>query len=143
MLAQPREGMHMFDNFGRALRFVRETKGKSQAYVAERAKVGKSQISKYETGKELPKLESLQRILEVLEVAPYQIFYAMHLLNQSEESVRNPLETSVHGQAPDSGVLTVEAEDAFKDLWASLFRVYNVVVGDRIRAVPKSDLWTS
>ena len=75
----------MFDNLGRALYLIRDLRGKSQAAVAREAGMGKSQLSKYEGGKELPRLESLRRVLKVLDIGPFEFFYAMHLINLEEE----------------------------------------------------------
>ena len=57
----------MFVNLGRTLSLLRELRGKSQASVAREAGIGKSQLSKYENGKELPKLDSLEKVLIALE----------------------------------------------------------------------------
>ena len=70
----------MFDHLGTALRTIRESAGLAQAEVARRAGLGKSQLSKYENGKELPKLETLERILEVLGAEPLTVFYTAHVL---------------------------------------------------------------
>jgi transcriptional regulator with XRE-family HTH domain len=72
----------MFANLGPALRLVRERRGTSQAEVARKAGIGKSQLSKYEQGKELPKLESLERVLAVLNLGSLAFFYALHLLDR-------------------------------------------------------------
>ena len=53
----------MFERLGLCLRTFRELSGKSQASVAREAGIGKSQLSKYENGKELPKLDSLGKVL--------------------------------------------------------------------------------
>ena len=60
--------MAMFANLGRTLSLLQELRGKSQARVAREAGIGKSQLSKYENGKELPKLDSLEKVLNALEV---------------------------------------------------------------------------
>jgi transcriptional regulator with XRE-family HTH domain len=46
--------MAMFKHMGLALRVLRELKGVSQAGLARQAGLGKSQLSKYESGKDLP-----------------------------------------------------------------------------------------
>jgi len=51
---------------GRTLRLLRESRKLSQKEVAERAGIGKSQLSKYEKDREVPKLDSLERVLDVL-----------------------------------------------------------------------------
>ena len=48
----------MFDNLGRALYLIRDLRGKSQAEVAREAGIGKSQLSKYEGGREFPGVQS-------------------------------------------------------------------------------------
>jgi len=47
--------------------------------------VGKSQVSKYESGKELPKLETLGKLLDVLGSDPLTLFYTAHLLQHRAE----------------------------------------------------------
>ncbi len=74
--------MGRFENVGSALRLLREQAGLSQADLARRAGMGKSQLSKYESRKELPKLDSLSRILDVLKVEPLWLFYIAHLLGR-------------------------------------------------------------
>ena len=74
----------MFQNLGRAIAHLRELKGLSQAAVARRAGIGKSQLSKYEGGRELPKLDSLEKVLRALEVSAHQFFYAFYLFDSAE-----------------------------------------------------------
>lgn len=73
--------MDMFINLGRTLGLLRELRGKSQANVARKAGIGKSQISKYETGKELPKLDSLEKVLKALDVGHFEFFYTLYLVD--------------------------------------------------------------
>ena len=74
--------MGMFVNLGRTLSLLRELRGKSQAQVAREAGIGKSQLSKYENGKELPKLDSLEKVLGVLEVGHFEFFYTLYLVDR-------------------------------------------------------------
>lgn len=74
--------MGMFANLGRTLGLLRELRGKSQARVAREAGIGKSQLSKYENGKELPKLDSLEKVLKVLGVGQFEFFYTLYLVDQ-------------------------------------------------------------
>jgi len=74
--------MGMFVNLGRTLSLLRELRGKSQAKVAKDAGIGKSQLSKYENGKELPKLDSLEKVLRALEVGHFEFFYTLYLVDQ-------------------------------------------------------------
>ncbi len=75
----------MFAELGTTLRLLREAAGLTQGELARRTGMGKSQLSKYENGKELPKLESLERLLEVLDAEPATLFYTAHLLKHRAE----------------------------------------------------------
>jgi transcriptional regulator with XRE-family HTH domain len=74
--------MGMFINLGKTLGLLRELRGKSQALVAREAGIGKSQLSKYENGKELPKLDSLEKVLKALDVGHFEFFYTLFLVDQ-------------------------------------------------------------
>jgi transcriptional regulator with XRE-family HTH domain len=81
----------MFVNLGRTLGLLRELRGKSQAEVAREAGIGKSQLSKYENGKELPKLDSLEKVLAVLEVGHFEFFYTLYLVDRrAADLARDP-----------------------------------------------------
>lgn len=90
----------MFRNLGKALSLLRELRGKSQVAIAREAGVGKSQISKYEKGRELPKLDSLARILEALGVAPQVFFQTLAFVDEREAALSgagSPLTAPVVG----------------------------------------------
>jgi transcriptional regulator with XRE-family HTH domain len=74
--------MGMFINLGKTLSLLRELRGKSQARVAREAGIGKSQLSKYENGKELPKLDSLEKVLTALGVGHFEFFYTLYLVDK-------------------------------------------------------------
>lgn len=79
----------MFVNLGKTLGLLRELRGKSQARVAREAGIGKSQLSKYENGKELPKLDSLEKVLNALGVGHFEFFYTLYLVDdRAAELVR-------------------------------------------------------
>ena len=80
--------MGMFVNLGRTLSLLRELRGKSQACVAREAGIGKSQLSKYENGKELPKLDSLEKVLRTLEVGHFEFFYTLYLVDRRATELR-------------------------------------------------------
>lgn len=73
--------MRMFGNLGRTLALLREMRGYSQLALSRKARIGKSQLSKYENGRELPKLETLERVLAVLDVQPISFFYTVAMLD--------------------------------------------------------------
>ena len=80
-----------FRQLSMALQVFRGRAGLSAAQAARKARVGKSQISKYETGKESPKIETLARILDALEVEPLWFFYLMHQLSRERPNECSPL----------------------------------------------------
>ena len=86
--------MGMFVNLGRTLSLLRELRGKSQARVAREAGIGKSQLSKYENGKELPKLDSLEKVLGVLEVGHFEFFYTLYLVDQRAVALARPRDSA-------------------------------------------------
>jgi transcriptional regulator with XRE-family HTH domain len=98
--------MGMFANLGRTLSLLRELRGKSQARVAREAGIGKSQLSKYENGKELPKLDSLEKVLNVLEVGHFEFFYTLYLVDRRAADLsRDPSENGASKSFEEGGEL--------------------------------------
>jgi transcriptional regulator with XRE-family HTH domain len=58
--------MDRFENLGFALRWLRNRQGRSQREVAAAAEITKAMLSSYETGKALPTLPTLSKILVAL-----------------------------------------------------------------------------
>jgi transcriptional regulator with XRE-family HTH domain len=90
--------MAMFANLGRTLSLLRELRGKSQARVAREAGIGKSQLSKYENGKELPKLDSLEKVLIALKVGYFEFFYTLYLVDRRAAELEQAGETDGDGR---------------------------------------------
>lgn len=118
----------MFLHLGHTLSLLRELRGKSQAGVAREAGIGKSQLSKYENGKELPKLDSLEKVLKALKVGYFEFFYTLYLvdrraadLDRAEEALRlPPLLTG-------SALLAGPTDQAFSQVFADLLLLYRRV----------------
>ena len=72
-----------FSNIGKAVAILRQRKGLSQAELAESCGFGRAQISRYEAGKELMKLNTLERILSQLKVEPEDFFRFLRFLDTS------------------------------------------------------------
>lgn len=94
--------MGMFANLGRTLSLLRELRGRSQTRVAREARIGKSQLSKYENGKELPKFETLEKILHVLKVDMFEFFYTLYLVDGRAAALAHA--PSIAGLAGAAGV---------------------------------------
>ena len=83
--------VRMFGNLGRTLALLREMRGYSQLALSREARIGKSQLSKYENGRELPKLETLERVLAVLDVQPISFFYTVAMLDSLVGRLEDPV----------------------------------------------------
>jgi transcriptional regulator with XRE-family HTH domain len=75
----------MFEKVGLALEILRKLRGMSQATLAQAAGIGKGQISKYENGKELPKLDTLEKLLGVLRVSVMTFAAVLDFLEKSQQ----------------------------------------------------------
>jgi transcriptional regulator with XRE-family HTH domain len=73
----------MFGRIGQALAIIRQERGISQVELADQCRIGRSQVSKYEAGKELMKLDTLEKILRVLSIEPDQFFRLVASLDDS------------------------------------------------------------
>ena len=58
--------MPVFEGLGKALRWLREKQGRRQYEVARDAKVTKAMLSAYETGKQRPSLDTMEKLLDAL-----------------------------------------------------------------------------
>lgn len=133
-MQKPSKQSSMFSRLGTTLRILREEAGLAQAEVARRAGIGKSQLSQYELGKRLPKLESLERILEGLGTDPLTLFYTAHLLQHRADI------------SPTAVVLTTKVLDdsplaIFRRPFEQFLEAYEVLVATRVESskTAKSD----
>jgi transcriptional regulator with XRE-family HTH domain len=131
--------MAMFTNLGRTLSLLRELRGKSQARVAREAGIGKSQLSKYENGKELPKLDSLEKVLIALKVGYFEFFHTLHLVDRraSELELADHLADNGDGREaapgeplpmpsflPGNTLLDDPTDQAFSQVFTDLLLLY-------------------
>ena len=119
----------MFKHVGLALRVLRELKGISQAKLARQAGVGKSQLSKYESGKDLPKFDSLGKVLSALGTEPLALFYLDHVLAriEAEESCEELLLGTKFGPA------LFDPEQGFKRILGDVLLLYKAQIEGRVR----------
>ena len=80
--------MSSFDGLGKALRWIRDKQGKKQYQVADEAGVTKAMLSAYETGKQKPSIETLEKILGALHVDLADLFNALQIVNERTPLVR-------------------------------------------------------
>lgn len=80
--------MSSFDGLGKALRWIRDKQGKKQYELADEAGVTKAMLSAYETGKQRPSIETLEKILGALRVDLADLFNALQIVNERTPLVR-------------------------------------------------------
>ena len=98
--------MSIFNGLGRALRWLRDRQGKRQYQVADAAGITKAMLSAYETGKQKPSLDTLEKILDALECDLNDLHNSLQIVNERPEGIRRPgaLRESwqAFGQSPDA-----------------------------------------
>jgi transcriptional regulator with XRE-family HTH domain len=82
--------MSIFNGLGRALRWLRDRQGKRQYQVADAAGITKAMLSAYETGKQKPSLDTLEKILVALECDLNDLHNALQIVNERPEAIRRP-----------------------------------------------------
>ncbi|HEV3459638.1 MAG TPA: helix-turn-helix transcriptional regulator [Thermoanaerobaculia bacterium] len=107
-----------FRDIGKALAILRQQKGLSQAELAFRTGMGRPQVSRYESGRELMKLETLEKILATLSVEPEDFF---RFLRSFDPSVRSYL-----GRVPNRVDDRLLAE-AFQSLHTAIEQLRQVI----------------
>jgi transcriptional regulator with XRE-family HTH domain len=121
-----------FSQVGIALKVFRERAGLSAAELARRCGMGKSQLSKYENGSELPRIESLARILDALGADPLWFFYSVHQLHRVPRSADEILqELAAQGSRPTEAQAT-EQELGVQRVMDSLLDLYKLMLAARL-----------
>jgi len=82
--------MPIFTGLGRALRWLRDRQGKRQYQVADSAGITKAMLSAYETGKQKPSLDTLEKILTALECDLNDLHNALQIINERPDAIRRP-----------------------------------------------------
>src|ERR1700730_4670143 len=97
--------MSIFAGLGRSLRWLRERQGKRQYQVAETAGITKAMLSAYETGKQKPSLETLEKILAALGCDLNDLHNAVQIVNERPEASRRP------GRPPETAATPLRPGD--------------------------------
>ena len=125
-----------FANLGKALSLLRELRGKSQAELARGAGIGKSQLSKYENGRELPRLDSLEKVLMALGIGYVEFFQTLALIDHRAQTLRQekapeePLVTGILSHTVEAVVMPTISEGVdggFEALFVLLSRLQRQV----------------
>src|ERR1700687_552953 len=76
-----------FGNMGKALGILRRDRGLSQKEFCANSGLGRAQLSRYEAGKEVMKLSTLEKILAELAITPEEFFRFVASLGDSPAAV--------------------------------------------------------
>src|SRR5262249_5165002 len=80
--------MPIFQGLGRALRWLRDRQSKRQYQAADAAGITKAMLSAYETGKQKPSLDTLEKILAALDGDLNDLHNALQIVNERPEAIR-------------------------------------------------------
>ena len=80
--------MPIFQGLGRALRWLRDRQAKRQYQLADAAGITKAMLSAYETGKQNPSLDTLDKILVALDGDLNDLHNALQIVNERPEAIR-------------------------------------------------------
>ena len=130
-------GLGVFKNMGLAIRVLRELSGEKQAVLARRSRVGKSQLSKYETGKDLPRLESLGKLILALNVSVEVFFKIVTILDGIASGSEYPGMPQDNDLGP---VVSEEEREAFHVVQRDLLRLFELRIASRVTLKRKAEL---
>ena len=71
----------VLNGLGQALRWLRDRLGKKQYQVAEAAGITKGMLSAYETGRQKPSLDTMEKLLDTLGCDLYDLHNALQIVN--------------------------------------------------------------
>jgi len=131
--------MDMFRNLGPALRLMREERGLSQSALARAAGIGKSQLSKYESGRERPKLDSLEKLLTVLAIRVADFFAVVSLIDRELARIDGGESPGAGEPAVVSGLLPEIVQKALVQIHQDLSNLQSALVVEAVRKGLRDD----
>lgn len=92
---------NLFSRLGPALRWLRDRQTRKQYQVADSAGITKGMLSAYETGRQRPSLETLEKILATLGCDLHDLHNALRVVNgDTEAAVRPTWSSPLWGAGP-------------------------------------------
>ena len=85
----PSSPTSLMTGLGQALRWLRERQARKQYRVADSAGITKGMLSAYETGRQRPSLESLEKLLETLGCDLNDLHNALQIVNGRPDRMRS------------------------------------------------------
>lgn len=119
----------LFRNVGPGIRLLRELRRLSAAKLARQVGMSKSQLSKYENGRELPKLDSLERVLTALGSSALEFIQVIAVLDKIESG-----ELSIIPYFESGGMLSQDLYSAFDQMVKSLFNFHRAAIQGQVVA---------
>lgn len=95
----------ILNGLGHALRWLRDRHGRKQYQVAEAAGITKGMLSAYETGRQRPSLETLEKLLDTLSCDLNDLHNAIQIINGRPENIRRREELASGEWGPPGGEL--------------------------------------
>lgn len=124
----------VLNGLGQALRWLRERYGKKQYQVADSAGITKGMLSAYETGRQRPSIETLEKVLDTLGCDLHDLHNALQIVNGRPQILRHRsaegMEAAEGGGRPDiyktlglKGPLPAEEERAIAQILDGFHRL--------------------
>jgi len=101
---------------GQSLRWLRDRQGKKQYQVADAAGITKGMLSAYETGRQRPSLETLEKILDTLGCDLNDLHNAVQIINGRPEKMRRREDALFGGQESYSEPAMAEGQMSIQGL---------------------------
>ena len=79
----------VLNGLGQALRWLRERRGRKQYQVADTAGITKGMLSSYETGRQRPSLETLEKVLDTMHCDLHDLHNALQIVNGRPQIMRH------------------------------------------------------
>jgi transcriptional regulator with XRE-family HTH domain len=96
-------GTSVMNGLGQALRWLRERHSKKQYHVADDAGITKGMLSSYETGRQRPSLETLEKVLNTLGCDLHDLHNALQIVNGRPQIMRPRTAEADEAPEPQSG----------------------------------------
>ena len=93
----------VLSGLGQALRWLRDRRGRKQYQVAASAGITKGMLSAYETGRQRPSLDTLEKILDTLGCDLNDLHNAIQIVNGRPEQMRRRGEGAGSEDGPPAG----------------------------------------
>lgn len=111
----------MFENLGPALKGLRRRRGITIAALAQRAKLSRSTVMNYESGRTRPSLQAVETVLDGLDASLIELAVALEDPRNELGDTGDPRERGARSRLMDQ-VLETRARRAFGELLLALSR---------------------